>query len=270
MQTKHIYSILALFYLFNCYVSIQSEIEFVPLQNTSRNKILRKKVFAKDDEPDDQCDAECELINNYDAWWQPDRDWDLDNPWTQNADWMGSHKDLLLNTRIRDLIIPGTHDTGTYSVQQGDMSEQMYLAYKNQMLNIYTQLQYGVRFIDARSGCFNENMSENRKKLFGSPNVNDDDVYMYHSWVKAEQKWQSFMEDIQSFLTQYPDEIIILKCQSELKSDNRCYDNQKQHLFNVIEQTFGDSLVTMDDVNSWFNVQSVTVGDMYDHNKRVI
>lgn len=261
MLKKLLSIVLILFYLHHCKASLDSKKKFEESLKTLEESIFNNKKFIKDDD----CDAECELKKHYQPYWKPNRDWALDKRWTINSNWMGLHKDLLQNIRIRDLIIPGTHDTGTYSIDKNKIDEEKYLSHDSQVLNIYTQLHWGSRYIDARYGCFNEkNENLNSKAVPNQP----DSVYIYHASVRADQSWQSFMEEIGRFLEDNPDEIIVLKCQAEL--EHRCFDNQKVFLFEIIEKTFGNRLINMQDVQTWFNMETVTVNDLFQKNKRVI
>jgi len=76
------------------------------------------------------------------------------------------------------------------------------------------------------------------------------------------------MSEINRFLTDHPHEVIVLKTAAEL--ENRCRNDQKRYIVDNIESTFSNKIVTISDVNDWFNTGTVTFGNVTSHQKKVI
>ena len=128
------------------------------------------------------------------------------------ADWMGANKNVLQNIALNRVVIPGTHNSGTYKLfhpaQKGwspdapgykDFFATMgFPLYKPmaecQEKTIHEQLMDGVRAFDFRV-CKNEN----------------GEFYACHSLYGA--KVETMLRDIARFNTSHPDEIIILRFQ---------------------------------------------------------
>lgn len=69
--------------------------------------------------------------------------------------WMWDNRQTLGAMRLRDLLIPGTHDSGSYQEYKGRPSENVITRYTiTQDENIWNQLAYGNRFLDFRIGLY--------------------------------------------------------------------------------------------------------------------
>jgi len=66
------------------------------------------------------CDDYATLAPSRELDFSANRNWDLDQPHTKNENWMQLHSTLLENIKMRDLILPGTHDSGTYAIHEDD------------------------------------------------------------------------------------------------------------------------------------------------------
>ena len=107
--------------------------------------------------------------------------------------WMSSLSD---NTIISEMTIPGTHDSGaTHSIF--DVSG------KCQDLNIKSQLNIGVRFLDIRLQLVNN------------------ELVVVHSFVDQKLKFSKVLNDIDNFLSKYDSEFIIMS----IKEDNSSKDS---------------------------------------------
>lgn len=62
-------------------------------------------------------------------------------------DWMRLSQDRLNSTRLVDLVIPGTHNSNTFTFKT-----LISPFVRNQKLSIREQLLYGVRYLDLRYG----------------------------------------------------------------------------------------------------------------------
>ena len=106
--------------------------------------------------------------------------------------WMSHVSDT---TSIKELSLPGTHDSGaTHSIVD--------VAGKCQDLDIKTQLNIGVRFLDLRIQLVN------------------DEFVITHSFVKQNLTFKSVLNDISSFLKQNKSEFLLLSIKQEESSVN--------------------------------------------------
>ena len=104
--------------------------------------------------------------------------------------WMSRVDD---SVRIKDLSIPGTHDSGaTHSIAD--------VAGKCQDISIATQLDIGVRFFDLRLQLVN------------------DEFIITHDFVKQNLKFETVMNDLNSFITENKDEFILISIKQEASS----------------------------------------------------
>ncbi|CAG9812193.1 unnamed protein product [Chironomus riparius] len=76
-----------------------------------------------------------------------------------NSNWMNEMKDILKERKIRDLFIPGTHDSASYkqSFDPTTMDNLITRYSLTQDDNIMSQLINGVRYLDLRVGYYRSN-----------------------------------------------------------------------------------------------------------------
>ena len=99
------------------------------------------------------------------------------------------------NTRIKDLSIPGTHDSGA-------MHSLFDVSGKCQDLSIIKQLDVGVRFFDIRLQLV------------------DDELNVVHSFVDQELKFEWVLNYYKNFLKKYDSEFIIMSIKEDADSKN--------------------------------------------------
>uniref|UniRef100_T1JAK6 Reelin domain-containing protein n=1 Tax=Strigamia maritima TaxID=126957 RepID=T1JAK6_STRMM len=69
--------------------------------------------------------------------------------------WMWDNRINLGPMRLRELLIPGSHDSGSYQEYQGRASENVITRYTIcQDENVWNQLAYGIRYLDFRVGLY--------------------------------------------------------------------------------------------------------------------
>jgi len=128
--------------------------------------------------------------------------------------WMSCNKDLISNIIFGELVIPGSHDSGTYGISHKRAASGMAIC---QSENIYEQLMIGIRYIDLRSGASNNSL---------------ENIYIYHGPIKS-VKFFECINDVARFSKKYEEEIIIIKIQQE----NELTLQQANHLINYINVT---------------------------------
>jgi hypothetical protein len=161
---------------------------------------------------------------------------------------MATHFDLIRDTKIRYLLIPGSHDSGTYNIPPQSL---LYELTCTQHVSIHSQLTSGIRYIDLRYGP-------------GSPHPTD--IHILHHSAKSITLNQALTQ-ISNFISQNPKEIIFLKIQRE----KDCNLPQNLHIYNSIKKIFGAEKIVKRseslDLNgasseAWFSFHRSTFGDV--------
>jgi hypothetical protein len=69
--------------------------------------------------------------------------------------WMHDHKDVIGDSSLHALMIPGTHNSGSWKEYEGPSSDTVFLRYLvNQDESVYRQLMHGIRYLDIRVGYY--------------------------------------------------------------------------------------------------------------------
>ena len=175
------------------------------------------------------------------------RDFELDS--MQNRNWMEKFHQQIKNIRLIDQIIPGSHDSGSYSIDDSKFGSPVYIT---QRLRIFDQLCLGARYLDIRYGPGRQNpdSAENIKVMH----------QMYHGNSLA-----SIQDEIDQFLLYNPKEFIMINIQQERQINN----SQKNFMFNKISSQFKNKLITKKDFNDWFDQSNVTIGNILSNNKNI-
>lgn len=101
--------------------------------------------------------------------------------------WM-SDLAFLKDRPLRDIVIPGSHDAGTYKLENEIDNNSS----KCQQITILEQLRAGSRYLDLRAW-----------------KANDKQYWMYHGFVWAHVKLEDVLTDIKTFLAESPGEVVI-------------------------------------------------------------
>ena len=160
--------------------------------------------------------------------------------------WMSLLNTHLKNRLLKDCCIPGSHDSNTHNLQ--NLKVVMAFA-KCQKLTIYDQLCLGVRFLDLRYG----------------PGKDSTQIIDQHGIVKGGD-FMINIYDIVKFLSESPDEFIIIQLQEETSVDPAA----RAKLIHTINQQMCNYLIAKEDCESWFNLEKVTFGDIWSTKKRVL
>lgn len=119
----------------------------------------------------------------------------------KNRYWMNELKD---NTRLSELSIPGTHDSATHAIK-----DTVGLGYvKTQSIDITRQLNNGIRFLDARVCETNGSFA------------------MHHGSFYLNQMFGDVLNQVTSFLTKNPSEVVYMRLKQENSSVNDQIFNQ--------------------------------------------
>lgn len=147
-----------------------------------------------------------------------------DVPIDELSTWMSMIND---DTLVTDIVIPGTHDSGTMGMNSfAETQDKSYLE----------QLQRGFRYFDTRVM------------------YSGGDFYMYHS-IKGKMKYSQVLSDVKTFLDENPTEFVVL--------DYQHMDGGKDSvIFDMLEEKLGDKLVNVEGDDNIAFIESLTVGEI--------
>jgi hypothetical protein len=142
----------------------------------------------------------------------------IDFPISLHPDWMSNLVQSVPDVALGDVVIPGTHDSASYSIP----SYKFYSAVgRTQNVSVLEQLHRGTRFLDLR--------------IAGSGK----DVYIFHGCLKG-CKFERILDDIHLFCQDFPGEFLVIKVVAEY---GRAFDPKlKKKALDIIKSSLGDKL----------------------------
>lgn len=142
----------------------------------------------------------------------------IDFPISLHPDWMSNLVQSVPEITLGDIVIPGTHDSASYSIP----AYNIYSAVgRTQNVSVLEQLHRGTRFLDLR--------------IAGSGN----DVYCYRGCMKG-CKLSRILDDIHLFCQDFPGEFLIIKVVAEY---GRTFEPKlKKKALETIQSTLGEKL----------------------------
>ena len=169
----------------------------------------------------------------------------------KNEHWMADNWEFIKDKKLAEIVIPGTHDSGTYQLGWGN---GINIA-KTQNVSIGEQLKDGIRYLDLRtreathSGCA------------------DDSVWWLVHDKYYSYRLQDALDEIASFVKKPANskEVIILDLQ-EIKTiydDDRAIDV----LFGLIQKKLGPYIAPIDQVNKW---QKTSLAEFVSQGRQII
>lgn len=182
------------------------------------------------------------------------------------ADWMGELYESRPETRLVDIAIPGTHNSGTYNIsylspiQPGqsfffNLIKPIVASWsKTQFKTVYQQLVGGIRYLDVR-------IAFNKK---GRPDV-------VHGMVSIQFK--TLLNEISRFIDQHPKEIVLLTYKLEYDYQiHKVKPGQEgaliERLDKMVQNHFGNKLLPFSNTRTfadfWQRGGSVMILDDYD------
>jgi hypothetical protein len=121
------------------------------------------------------------------------------------------------------MVIPGTHDSGSYSI---DTFKLFSAVGRTQNVSVLEQLHRGARFIDLR--------------IAGSGSK----VNIFHGCLQGSE-FERILDDIHLFCQDFPGEFLIIDVVAEY---GRAFNpTQKKKALDILKQSLGDKLYTEDD-----------------------
>jgi hypothetical protein len=117
----------------------------------------------------------------------------IDFPINLHPDWMGTLVQSCPDISLGDMVIPGSHDSGSYSIE----SYKAFSAVgRTQNISVVDQLYRGVRFLDLR-------LAESGK-----------DVNVFHGCLQG-TKFERVAEEVDLFCEDFPGEFVIIEVVAE-------------------------------------------------------
>ena len=166
------------------------------------------------------CQFSCCIPHDAFSNYLDDDDHDQHQP---HADWMKQVLSACPNLKLRDLVLPGTHDSGSYSIPALTLFSAVG---RTQNLSVLQQLQHGARHLDVR---------------VGGAQHNDDSSSVWHGCL-AGGPFQLIMDQIASFLQQHDGEFVIVEVVAEY--GRPFTPAQKIQCLAILQETLGDKVFT--------------------------
>lgn len=162
----------------------------------------------------------------------------IDFPISLHPDWMGNLVQSRPEITLGDMVIPGTHDSGSYSI---DTFKLFSAVGRAQNVTVVEQLHRGARFLDLRIAGAGKN------------------VNIFHGCLKG-SLFERVLDDITLFCHDFPGEFVIIHVSAEYQRPFTPV--QKKKALDIMKQSLGDKLYMEDDVNKLLTtpVKELVVG----------
>lgn len=141
-----------------------------------------------------------------------------------NSDWMEELRKANPSIKLRDIIMPGTHDSATYTFPKTKLFSAAGLT---QNVDIYEQLSRGMRYLDVR--------------VASSPSGESS---IYHGCLQG-GKFYDVINDIKRFLDDHSGEFVVLDVVQEY--GRTFHEDKRVQMFNDLVELFGDKLYRTND-----------------------
>lgn len=151
--------------------------------------------------------------------------------------WMAELIKVAPKIKLRDLIIPGTHDSASYSLSAWTLFSA---AGRTQNVSVYEQLMRGARYLDIR--------------VAGSNQDNAEDVYVYHGCLRC-ARLEEILKEIKVFMDLHPQEFVF--CEIVAEYGRLFTDEQKLYTLNLVQETFEEKIYKGKSYNQLMNQWSL-------------
>lgn len=153
--------------------------------------------------------------------------------------------DISPETRFRSLTMMAAHDCGTYSIPKTKVGSSIS---RTQSEDVYEQLDLGVRQIDFR---------------YGPVGSKTDDLAVRHGPHSGGNYFRELIK-VKNWVEDNPHEFLIIDARCEKKISQE----QRNFLVHFLLEKFGKVLITKKDTESWFRIDTVTLGELASHHPR--
>lgn len=149
----------------------------------------------------------------------------IDFPISLHPDWMGNLVQSRPDVSLGSMVIPGSHDAGSYSI---DSFKLFSAVGRNQNVSVLDQLHRGARFLDIKLG-------ESGKSV----NV--------FSGCMQGAKLDRIVEEIKLFCEDFPGEFVVIELSAEA---GRTFSSAKKlSALESVKEMFGEKMYAEDDVS---------------------
>jgi len=150
----------------------------------------------------------------------------IDFPISLHPDWMGNLVQSRPEIALGDIVLPGTHDSGSYSIETFNPFSAVG---RTQNVTVVEQLHRGARFLELRIAGSGKN------------------VNIFHGCLKG-SLFERILDDITLFCEDFPGEFIVLNVAAEY--DRAFTSIQKKQALDIMKQSLGDKLFVDNDINT--------------------
>jgi len=157
------------------------------------------------------------------------------------------------NVRLRDLAIISAHDAGTSTISEGRCFSSVS---RTQNFDLYTQLEVGARHLDTRFAPHTKSREQHALRIQHGPHGGED--------------FYKMLDQVVLFLHRHPREFVVLEVKFEMKSNIPITPHHYKRLVEYLNKNFGHLAIDREDLESWFRVETVTLGHILDSPKRVL
>ena len=173
--------------------------------------------------------------------------------YSKNADWMSILAHQRPDILLRQIKLPGAHDSATSTIPGSIPFSSIS---RTQNLSIFEQLEYGVRFFDVRIGC--ASLDPKELSIMHGPHYGD--------------LFVNILKDMAAFVSLHPEEVIIVKIKEE---QTRGIPNEIRHfVLKTINSIFGNKLIgqmeTQQGPRGWFIIETVLLKELQMNRKNFI
>ncbi|XP_077295162.1 PI-PLC X domain-containing protein 1-like [Arctopsyche grandis] len=176
--------------------------------------------------------------------------------------WMGDIKQDIADLQLFKIILPGTHNAGSYQFQtmlqlfRSNLIERFTLC---QGVDIYTQLIFGIRYLDFR---------------ISYQALSSEKLWLSHGMVRV-RPLMPLLQDIKRFLRLTSDEIVILDVHQLpagfYDSNDAILEKRHDTLIEVFLKEFSEYIVDYEALmNSVGGTQTLKVQDIWNSGKKLI
>lgn len=160
--------------------------------------------------------------------------------------WLTLLTDLRPDLLLKKTSILASHDSGTYSISKYILGSSIS---RTQSIGLSEQLALGIRWVDFRFGGDKTAARGGPKELRICHGPHDGANYFKE------------LSKISTFVAQNPQEFLIIdaKCERDIN------EGQRQYLINQYLRLFPDMLIGQNDIDTWANLETVTLGEIRKH-----
>mmetsp|Transcript_8977 Transcript_8977/g.14398 ORF Transcript_8977/g.14398 Transcript_8977/m.14398 type:complete len:487 (+) Transcript_8977:150-1610(+) len=142
----------------------------------------------------------------------------IDFPISLHPDWMGTLVQSVPEVTLGNMVIPGTHDSGSFSIEPYKLFSAVG---RTQNVSVLEQLHRGTRYLDLR--------------IAGA----GDDVFIFHGCLKG-CKFERILDDVHLFCQDFPGEFLVINIVAEY---GRSFEPKlKKKTLEIIKASLGEKM----------------------------